>query len=191
MNQSDRDYYTSQAFSLQNRILRYCWIVCWTLLCRWTPRPMHRWRILILRLFGARIGNQNSIYPNCTIWAPWLLRTGDLVTIGPRVEVYNPGGVRLGHHVILSQDAYLCGATHDYNVREFTYLKQRITLEPYVWICARAVVLPGVRAGKGAVLGAAALTSHDLEPWTVYAGNPCREVKKRVNFLVDENPLAL
>jgi putative colanic acid biosynthesis acetyltransferase WcaF len=188
--QPEQNFYDTQAFSLGNRLRRFAWIVCWALLCRWTPRPLHGWRVLILRLFGGRIGKQNSIYPNCKIWAPWLLRTGDLVTIGPNVEVYNPGGVSLGHHVILSQDSYLCGATHDYDVPEFTYIKKPIVLEPYVWICARAVVLPGVHGGEGAVLGAAGLTSRDLKPWTLYAGNPCREVRKRVNFLTDDNPPA-
>ena len=180
------DPYLTHAFSFKNKLWRLWWKVCWTLLCSWTPRPLHGWRVFILRRFGARMGVNNAVYPDAKIWAPWLLETGDLVTIGPGVEVYNPGGVQLGHHSILSQDSYLCGATHDYNVAEFTYIKKKIVLEPYVWICARAVVLPGVYCGEGAVLGAAALTSRDLEPWMLYAGNPCRKVKARNNFLVEE-----
>ena len=129
----------------------------------------------------AKIGQQNFVYPSCKIWAPWLLVTSDVVTIGPGVEIYNPGGAEIGHHAILSQDAYLCGATHDYNQFAFTYLKKPIIIEPYVWICAKAVVLPGAICMEGSVLGAASVVAKNMEPWMVYAGNPAKPVKERVN----------
>lgn len=143
---------------------------------------MHAWRIVILRLFGAEIGKRNFIYGNCKIWAPWLLKTSDVVTIGPGVEIYNPGGLSLGHHTIISQDAYICGATHDYNSVDFTFLQKEIVLEPYVWICARAVVLPGVICYEGAVLGASSVTSKNLDAWYVYAGNPAVKLKQRTKI---------
>jgi len=155
----------------------------WLLFCSWTPSPLHGWRVFILRMFGAKIGGSNFIYPSCKIWAPWLLETDDVATIGPGVEIYNPGGIYIGHHAVLSQDAYLCGATHDYNSPDFSYLQRKIIIEPYTWICAKAIVLPGVRCGEGSVLAAGSVTSKNLEPWMVYAGNPAQFVKKRKNFL--------
>ena len=184
---SHSDAYLRPTFSLVDRLRRYCWNIAWLLLCQWTPKPLHQWRVAILRLFGARMGRQNFVYPDCKIWGPWLLQTEDVVTIGPGVEIYNPGGVRLGHHSILSQDAYLCGATHNYNRSDFAYIKKEIVIEPYVWICAKAVILPGVHCREGSVLGATTVTSRDLSPWTVYAGNPARIVKKRHNFLKEPN----
>jgi putative colanic acid biosynthesis acetyltransferase WcaF len=115
-----------------------------------------------------------------------LLETEDVVTIGPHSEVYNPGGVKLGHHTIVSQGAYLCGATHDYNSKDFDYIAKLITTGAYAWICARAIVLPGVICGEGSVLGAGAVTQRSLEPWTVYAGNPAVSVRKRAH--VDGHP---
>ncbi|WP_179415830.1 putative colanic acid biosynthesis acetyltransferase [Mucilaginibacter sp. E4BP6] len=171
-------------FSFKDKLRRFTWNITWFVFCKWTPNPMHKWRISVLRLFGAKIGDKNFIYPNCKIWAPWLLQTDDVVTIGSGVEVYNPGGVVIGHHAILSQDAFICGATHDYNTSDFTYIKKQITIDAHVWICARAVVLPGVHCKEGSVLGAAAVISKDMEPWTVYAGNPAKEITKRENFLI-------
>ena len=173
-------------FPFRDNLIRFFWNIAWLLLCRWTPNTLHKWRIFILKAFGARIGQQNFIYPTCKIWAPWLLVTGDVVTIGPGVEIYNPGGIDIGHHAILSQDAYLCGATHNYNEFAFTYLKKQIIIEPYVWICARAVVLPGVICMKGSVLGAASVMAKNMDSWTVYAGNPANPVKKRVNCYTNE-----
>jgi len=180
---NNKDAYVRPSFSKKNKIRRLFWNVCWLMLCRWTPNTMHRWRITVLKWFGAKIGETNFIYPSCIIWAPWLLITEDVVTIAPGVEIYNPGGVMLGHHTILSQGAYICGASHDYNSINFTYLQKQIIIEPYVWICAKAVVLPGVHCYEGAVLGAASVTSKNLESWTVYGGNPARSIKKRVNIL--------
>jgi putative colanic acid biosynthesis acetyltransferase WcaF len=183
------DAYIRPVFPAVDKVRRVCWNAVWFLFCLWTPRPFHAWRILILRLFGAQIGRKNFIYPDCKIWAPWLLFTEDVATIGPGVEIYNPGGVRLGHHSILSQDAFLCGATHDYNSDQFSYIKKEIILEPYVWICAKAVVLPGVHCYEGSVLGAASVTSKDLERWTVYAGNPAKAVKSRQNSFKGEQAI--
>jgi putative colanic acid biosynthesis acetyltransferase WcaF len=149
---------------------------------RLTPPPFHHWRCFLLRLFGAKLGAINFIYPSARIWAPWLLKTGDLVTIGRGAEIYNPGGILLGHRTIISQDAYLCGATHDYQSPEFTYITKPIETEAQVWICARAMVLPGVRCKEGSVLGAGAVATKSLEAWTVYAGNPAVEVRKRNPF---------
>ena len=167
------------SFPLRDKIRRLFWGFAWGTLCRYTPRPLHAWRCFILRLFGAKIGKNNFIYPSTRIWAPWLLETEDVVTLGAETEVYNPGGIFLGHHTIISQGAYICGATHDYNSADFTYVKKLIVMEPYTWICARAVVLPGVRCGRGSVLGAAAVTSRNMDPWTVYAGNPAKPVTRR------------
>lgn len=176
------DAYVRPVFDLKSKIKRLVWNVTWILLCSWTPNPMHKWRIFILRLFGAKIGKTNFIYPNCKIWAPWLLETEDVVTIGPRVELYNPGGIFLADHSILSQDSYICGATHNYNSIDFSYQKKRIHIGRYAWICARAIVLPGVTCGDGSVLGAGAVTSKNLDSWTVYAGNPAVKVKNRSKF---------
>ena len=177
------DSYKRPSFSTSDKIKRLFWQITWLILCRWTPKPLHKWRSIILRLFGAKIGDSNFIYPSCKIWAPWLLITDDVVTIGPWVEIYNPGSVYLAHHTILSQDSFLCGASHDYNTIEFTYLKKPIKLEAYSWVCAKAMVLPGVTLGEGSILGAGGVTSKSLEPWSIYAGNPAKFVKNRIDFL--------
>lgn len=166
-------------FGIRNKIRRVIWGVVWLALFRTSPVPLHAWRSFLLRIFGAKIGGANHIYPGARIWAPWLLQTGELVTIGPRAEVYNPGGVRLGDYTIISQDAYLCGATHDFNKREFPFIAKIIETGPHVWICAKAIVLPGVHAEEGSVLGAGSVMSKRMKAWTVFAGNPAVAVKER------------
>lgn len=173
------DPYTRPTFGLGHRLVRLLWRLVWLIAFRPTPRPFHPWRAMLLRLFGAKIGRENFIYSSAQIWAPWLLKTGDVVTIADHTEIYNPGGVVLHHHAIISQGAFLCGATHDYNDPAFPMIWEEIEIAAYGWVCARAVVLPGVKIGEGAVLGAAAVAGRNLLPWGVYAGNPAKLVAQR------------
>lgn len=173
------DAYDRPCFSKADKLRRLAWSIAWWLLCRHTPRPLFAWRAWVLRRFGAKIGAGNYIYPKVSIWAPWLLETEDVVTLADGVEVYNPGGVVLRSHAIVSQAAYLCGASHDFNSKAFPMTWKRIEIGRYAWVCSRAIVLPGVTVGDYAVLGAGAVTAKSLEPYGVYTGNPAKKTGVR------------
>lgn len=174
------DPYLLPAFPLRNRLLRASWGVVYALLFRPSPRPFHRWRVFLLRCFGARLGNSCFIYGRARIWAPWNLTCDDMVTIGDEAIIYNPKPITLGSHAIVSQQAYLCGATHNYDDPAFPLIADPISIGPYAWVCARATVQGGVSVGAGAVLGLGSVATRDLEPWTVYAGVPARRIKSRL-----------
>jgi len=165
--------------TLRNRAGRALWGVVWFLLFRPTPRPLHAWRSWVLRCFGARLGRHCHIYPKCRIWAPWNLTCEEGAAIGDEAVIYNAAGVHLGPYAIVSQQAYVCTATHDFDHPAFPMTTAPISLGRYAWVCARACVLPGVVIREGAVLGLGAIASKDLEPWSVYAGNPARLVGVR------------
>jgi putative colanic acid biosynthesis acetyltransferase WcaF len=173
------DAYTQPAFPLSNRLRRAVWNLTWLLLYRPSPRPLHTWRAMLLRAFGATLGPDCHFYPASKVWAPWNLICEDHVAAADGVEIYNPSPITLASHVILSQDSYLCGATHDYNDPAFPLVAYRMSIDRYAWICARACVLPGVHVGEGAVLGLGSIANRDLEPWKVYTGNPAEPVRDR------------
>lgn len=174
------DAYLAPSFSLRDRLLRFTWGIVYMLLFRTSPRPMHAWRSFLLRCFGATIGRNAHIYPTAKIWAPWNLICGEGAAIAGDAVVYNPKPMHLGSHAIVSQQAYLCGATHDYEDPSFPLVSFPMTLGAYSWVCARATVQPGVNLGEGAILALASVATHDLEPWTVYGGIPARKIKNRV-----------
>ncbi len=174
-----KDPYLRPAFSLRDRLGRMAWNLCWLFLYRLSPRPLHRWRVLLLKAFGAKMGPNCHFYPGSKVWAPWNLMCADQVTAGDCAEIYNPAPMRFGSHAIVSQGAYVCGATHDFDDPAFPLLAFSMDIGAYAWICARALVGPGVNVGEGAVLGLGSVATRDLEPWGVYAGAPAVKVKER------------
>jgi putative colanic acid biosynthesis acetyltransferase WcaF len=140
---------------------------------------MFGWRNYLLRCFGAKIGKNCHVYPDVKIWAPWRLEMDDVACIAGGAEIYNPAGIKIGHHATISQAAYLCGATHDVHHPAFTYIAKPIVLGSYAWVAARAIVLPGVTLGEGAVLGAGAVAARSLAPWSIHAGNPAKLIGYR------------
>ncbi|WP_433964953.1 putative colanic acid biosynthesis acetyltransferase [Tunturiibacter gelidiferens] len=178
------DPYLRPAFSVQDRLRRLNWNLCWAVFYRTSPRPLHSWRAFLLRLFGAKMGPNCHFYPRSKVWAPWNLICAEQVTAGDGVEIYNPAPVTLGSHAILSQEAYLCGATHDYDDPAFPLIAYAMNIGPYAWVCARASVAPGVNMAEGAVLGLGSVATRSLDAWTVYAGVPAVKVKERRQFPV-------
>jgi putative colanic acid biosynthesis acetyltransferase WcaF len=173
------DPYLRPAFSQSDRLRRLLWNVSWAVFYKLSPRPLHAWRSFLLRAFGAKMGPNCHFYPKSKVWAPWNLICADQVTAGDGAEIYNPAPVTLGSHAILSQDAYLCAATHDYDDPAFPLIAYAMNIGAYAWVCARASVAPGVNVGEGAVLGLGSVATRNLDAWTVYAGMPAVKVKER------------
>ena len=167
-------------YPLHIYLLRILWLFVsksiWPLL----PARFHPRRTILLRLFGAKTDLNVSIARSATVELPWALSLGRYSTIGPRVRLYNLGGLEIGHHTMLSQDVYICGGTHDYHDPTMPLVKKKIVIGHHVWIGAGAFIAPGVTIGEGAVVGARSIVTRDVAAWTVVAGNPARLIKQRV-----------
>ncbi len=158
------------------------WRVLWLFgrpLFRLSPRPCFGWRRFILRCFGAKIGVHVRTYPSTYVFFPWNLSIGDWSAVGDNVLIYNLGHVAIRQKVTISHGAHICAGTHDHTRVEFPLLKPPIQINDQVWICADAFIGPGVIVGQGAVAGARAVVTRNVEPWTVVAGNPARLIGTR------------
>jgi putative colanic acid biosynthesis acetyltransferase WcaF len=141
--------------------------------------PFSFLKVLILRSFGAQIGQQVRIKPGVHIKFPWRLTIGDHVWIGENAWLDNLAPITIESHVCISQSVYLCTGNHDWNDRHFQLMPKAILLKTGSWIAARCVIGPGVVVGEGAVLTLGGVTGRSLEPMTIYAGNPAQPIKQR------------
>lgn len=175
---------TKVSFSFSNRLYRLIWSASYILFFRFSPVPLFKWRVLVLKVFGADASWDSRIYPTARIWSPKNLTIKKNATIGPRAIVYNQGNITIEENAIISQDATLCASSHDYKISSHPLILMPIFIGERAWVCAEAFVGPGVSVGKGCVLGARAVAKKSLFEWGVYDGNPCIKIKDRV--LIDE-----
>ena len=169
------------SFSLANRLFRVLWMFGWLLLGRYTPPPLHAWRRLVLRAFGARVGSGARVHGSAMIWHPGNLEIGDNVLIGPEARIYNQGTITIGAGTVISQRAHLCASSHDVEDPHFQLILCPITIGRSCWIAAEAFVGPGVTMGDNAIAGARAVLFGNIEPDGIYAGNPARLIRKRAD----------
>jgi len=162
---------------MRDRMRRGIWKFAWLFLFRVSPRPFHVWRRLVLSCFGAKVGRGCHVYPKATIWAPWNLNLGEAACVGDRAEIYNPSRIQIGDYAVVSQGAYLCGASHDYRRWDFPLITKPITIGKHAWVAARVIVQMGVCVGDGCVIGAGSVVTKDMPAWSVCAGNPCRVLR--------------
>lgn len=170
--------YTSP-WSVKGRIGMLLWDLCWTLFCAWTPKPFNRWRLLWLRLFGAKIHGLPFVHQRARIQIPWNLTLHDRACLGDRANAYTLGEIEIGARAVVAQEAYLCTGTHDLNDPKLPLQVAKITLGEEVFIGARAFILPGIKVGDRAVVGACSLVTKDVAPDTVVAGNPATPRRTR------------
>lgn len=133
-------------------------------------------------LFGER----NTIYPNCTFrLGKGRLATGQDVSFGPGVVIYEPrGGVDIGDHCLIAAGVKMCGTGHEFTsldrpIRQQPTWDAPIVIEPDVWLGMGAIVLPGVRIGRGSVIGAGSVVTRSIPPGVVAHGSPCRPRRRR------------
>jgi putative colanic acid biosynthesis acetyltransferase WcaF len=142
------------------------------------PYPS-RFKVIILRLFGAKIGTGLVIKPRVNIHFPWKLRIGDNVWIGEEAFLLNFELLSIGNNVCISQRAFLCGGNHDYKIYSMPYRNGPINLADGSWVGANTFIGPNVIIGTDTVVSAGSVVTQSLEGNGIYRGNPAQLIKNR------------
>ncbi len=142
---------------------------------------IHVWR---LKARGVRLCGISSAVGLRLQGVPSRLRVGDGTFLG-RVYIQLHETVTIGCNVVVNDDVVLLTGTHDIASPVFAQTNKAIVIGDYAWICTGALILPGVKIGKGAVVAAGAVVSKNVEPYTVVGGNPAVYIKDRptVDFI--------
>jgi len=129
-----------------------------------------------------------------TFWNGGEIDIGQWCYIGEGTRIWSQTGVRIGNHVLI---AHLVDI-HDTNSHPTDWMERRldsqmilsgqpyrtptqtlsaaVVIEDDVWIGFKAIILKGVRVGRGAIVAAGSVVTKDVAPWTVVAGNPAKPI---------------
>jgi len=166
-------------WTARQRLAMFLWDYIWALLCAWTPKPMNRWRLLWLRLFGATLHGTPFVHQRARIQIPWNLTMHDRSCLGDGANAYSLGEIEIGARAVIAQEAYLCTGTHDLVDPNLSLQVARIVVEQDAFVAARAFIMPGIRVGARAVVGACSVVTRDVPSATVVAGNPASVIRTR------------
>jgi len=111
----------------------------------------------------------------------------EMVSVGTRSVIYGADDVEIGRYSLLSNCVELMSGNHVYKdpatpIRFQGRETGKISIGEDVWLGAYVIVLPGVTIGKGSVIGAGAVVTKDIPPYSVAIGVPARIVKKRESW---------
>lgn len=127
---------------------------------------------------------------------------GKNVDIGPKIEFFNVrnseigdnsgigaysalGTVKIGNYVMMGSDCLIISRNHRFDDLSTPMCQQGfqednpVVIEDDVWIGSRVIILPGVRVGRGSIIGAGAVVTENVEPFTIVGGNPARVIGRR------------
>ena len=141
--------------------------------------PSYKARNWMLRKMGVKMSKNVRFYDGFSIRNPKGLVIEDGVNIGPRVLLDARKGLTIGKSAVIAYDSIIWTLNHDYNDINFCGKGAPVEIGSYAWICSRAIVLPGIKIGEGAIVASGAIVSHDVPDYAVVAGIPAKVIKYR------------
>ena len=151
------------------------WLLFEALFVNNALQPSTNLRVMALRLFGAKIGN-DTIIRNIHVKWPWNLNIGDRCWIGEQVWFHNQDVTTVGNDTVISQDTFITTGSHDLLTMKLT--TSPVIIGSNVWITSRCVVTKGVTVGDGVVVTPNSVVYKSISDG-VYGGNPIGFLRKR------------
>ena len=138
-------------------------------------------RQTILQQLLGQIGQNSIIEPPFYCAYGQNIHIGDHVFLNVLCTILDCNEVHIGHHVIIGPNVQIYTAAHDLQAearKQGWEVAKPIVIEDNLWLGGGAILLPGVRIGRNAVVGAGAVVSRSVPANTVVAGNPARVIRE-------------
>ena len=143
--------------------------------------PSHSVRKFYFRLFGMKIGSKSTLHIGCRFFDPAGISIGEGTIIGDRCFLDGRAPLKIGSHVNIASQVMIYNSEHDVNSEDFHATEAPVEIEDYVFVGPRAIILPGVKVGKGAIIAAGAVVTKDVPEFSIVGGVPAKIIGGRTN----------
>lgn len=153
---------------------------------RWVGHiPSHTLRRVFYVLAGVKIGKGSVIHMWANFFDPKNVQIGEDSIIGDHAFLDGRAKLKIGSHVDIASQVLIYNSEHNINDNNFAVadkvIKEPVEIGDYVFIGPRAIILPGVKIGKGAVVAAGAVVTRDVPDFAIVAGVPAKVIGERKN----------
>ena len=164
---------------IKKTIRKYYKSVLWLFLGTISHTPNRFIRTYLLKVTQVKIHNTAILYGGFHIRKPSQISIGSGTVIGHGVTLDGRNKIRIGNNVNFSSDVMIWTMQHDYNDTKFKTSGGPVIIEDYAWVSVRAIILPNVTIGEGAVVAAGAIVTKDVLPFTIVGGIPAKKIGVR------------
>ena len=161
--------------------------IVWLIIFLLSFLPIQILRTLILKMMGLKIG-KSIIYGGFKIRKPSKIKIGNGTVIGHYASLDGRNNITIGDNVNLSSEVMIWTMDHDLNDSKFKASGGPVIIDDYAWISTRAIILPNITIGKGAVVAAGAVVTKNVESFDIVAGVPAKKIGTR-NKNLNYSPL--
>lgn len=141
--------------------------------------PSHALRLFLYRRVFT-VGDGATVMLGLTVRSLRDVSIGRNSNLNPRCMLDSRGGaIRIGDYVDIAPEVNVWTLEHDPADADFGTRGGGVTVGDYAWIANRAIILPGVTIGEGAVVAAGAVVVRDVPPWSIVGGVPAKVIGTR------------
>ncbi len=162
-----------------NRWYNYCLDFKLMLLCYVGYIPSHCFRRFCYRLAGIKIGRGSTIHMWARFYESKNIVIGEDTIIGDHCFLDGRASLKIGSHTAIASQVLIYNSQHDVDSEDFRPVEYPIEIGDYCFIGVRAIILPGVKIGRGAIVASGAVVTKDVAPMMIVAGVPAKEIRKR------------
>jgi len=141
--------------------------------------PSHCFRRFCYRLARIKIGKGSTIHTKTRFYNPRNIIIGEDTIVGEGAVLDGRARLIIGSHVDIASEVMIYNSQHDIENENFTAVDKPVVIEDYVFVGPRSIILPGVKIGKGAVVGAGAVVTKDVPPFAIVGGVPAKIIGER------------
>ena len=129
----------------------------------------------------SHLGKKVVFYRGVVIHNSMNVSIGSGTAIAEYVHMWGGGGIKIGENVLIASHVIISSVSHNpmADLYKESSIKKEICIEDNVWLGAGSIILPGVRIGRNAIIGAGAVVTKDVNPSDIVVGIPARILMKK------------